>query len=143
MQMCDIFQFYTKRKIVRFLGEDGLTWQNLDWDPSTYVPYLAPTQGVESEPFRRGREFISNFQYMVTTGTALPAQRQAHASIAAQMNARGKLSLYSTLEKMRAAGFEVEGGSEAEIQRIIDEQRKLGIPKPPRGGGGQQRGQKV
>jgi hypothetical protein len=135
MQVSDILQFTNRKQAFAFLGNDGVTWQNMDWDPDSYVE-LKSAQN-DPEPFRRGREFVKNFRQMVSTGTALPAQRQAMASMANTMNARNRMSTETLYKFLSDAGYPVPPWSE-EKNRIIAEMAELPQPKPPRGGGGRQ-----
>jgi hypothetical protein len=145
MQISDIIQFTTRKAAYSYLGPDGVTWQNFDFDPDSYVPQkggsaqespLAQAQRSD-EPFRRGREFVKNFKQMVTSGTALPAQRQAMANIAQGLNARGKMSTESMYGFMSQAGYPMPVWAEEET-RIIAEGQKLPQAKPSKGAGGKQ-----
>jgi len=128
MQISDILQFYNRKKVIAHLGLDGVTWQNFDWDPETYVKY---TQG--NEPFRRGREFVQNFRHMVSAGTALPAQRQAQANIATGLNTRGRLSTKSLYKFLSDAGFP-SPDYDQEVKQIGEEAQTFPQPKPTKGG---------
>ena len=128
MQISDMLQFYNRKKVVAHLGVDGVTWQNFDWDPDTYVQY---TQG--KEPFRRGREFVKNFRHMVAAGTALPAQRQSQANIAMALNARSRLSTKTLFTFLESTGFP-SPDFEQEVTQILKESQELPQPNPPKGG---------
>ena len=143
LQTSDILQFYNRKKAIAILGPDGTTWQNMDWDPDTYVPYSGKDRmpspmheiGNDQQPFRRGREFVASFQNMISVGNALPAQRQANAVMFSGLNARGKMSNETLYKNLQEAGYPVPPWSE-EIERIKKEAAEMPqMQKPPKGGG--------
>lgn len=145
MQVSDIIQFTSRKAAYSYLGTDGITWQNFDYDPDSYVPFgkgdaertASPLKAVYTaeEPFRRGREFVKNFKQLVTTGTALPAQRQAMGTIAQNLNARGKMSTETMYKFLSQAGLPMPDWDE-EKARIIAESTELPQAKPSKGKAG-------
>ncbi len=143
MQVADIIQFTNRKAAYAYLGPDGITWQNFDYDPESYVPMgstdrkrspLMDVYGAE-EPFRRGREFVKQFKQLVTTGSALPAQRQAMANVAQNLNARGKMSAETMYKFLSQAGYPMPNWDE-EKSRIVKEASELPQAKPPKGAKG-------
>lgn len=132
LQIPDIVQYTTKKKVIATLGPDGETWTYLDWDPESIVPYQKGT-----DPFRRGRSFTQQFKHQVAAGSALPSQRRDHAMIMSTLAAQHKISLKTLYASLRATGIPI-GEYDKEIALIKQEMEEL--PQPaPRARGGQQR----
>ena len=78
---------------------------------------------------------LKQFKQLVTTGSALPAQRQAMANVAQNLNARGKMSAETMYKFLSQAGYPMPNWDE-EKSRIVKEASELPQAKPPKGAKG-------
>jgi hypothetical protein len=60
MNVPNIFQFYDARRRMFMLGKDGITFEDLDWDPGSMIPAGA-----------RPEDHVRNFAFMIHPGSLL------------------------------------------------------------------------
>lgn len=108
----NIFQFYDAERRMYMLGKDGLTFEDLDWDPGTCVP-----AGMRPEDFAR------HFVFLIHPGSLLnvnQVQRAIQAVRLRMMNDISRKGLYGEL----GLALDVE----QEERNLEEEQkRKIGM----------------
>lgn len=119
----NIFQFYSAERRMFMLGQEGLTFEDFDWDPGTAVP-----AGVSPE------QHAKSFQFMVQPGTLLNANRIAEARQFAQLRIMGDMDRITFLKKldMGLDVYKIEAGLKREAAAGI----AMHPPKKGKGGPG-------
>jgi hypothetical protein len=119
LQVSDLSQYVTRRKVIQTLGPGGETQTYLDYDPATAVPYMTGT-----EPFRRGKDFVDKFRMSVVAGSALQSQRREMASLVMSLAAQHKVSTEFLYKILTLVGIPMPLWSE-ELEKIKKELSEL------------------
>lgn len=104
MVKCDFFQWYTTRRRMQMLGEDGVTEEDFDFEPGELVPsHMAgedPLKPSKYDNLKRAQFYQNSFFYQTTPG-------QIHQTL----HASRKLM---TIQQKKT-GFPIDPWTEAEI----------------------------
>jgi hypothetical protein len=76
----NLFQFYTMKRRIQMLGEDGTTFEDYDYDPGTMIP-----SGVPAE------EHWRQFQFLVHPGSLLKSSRQPLQALIMALRRQGDM----------------------------------------------------
>ncbi len=87
----NFFQFYTMERRIRLLGEDGISFQDLDFDPRNMIP-------AGKDP----QLFAQSFAFQVKPGSSLSSARSNRVLAMNALRKQGDMDRNSLLE---AAGF--------------------------------------
>ncbi len=110
LAISNIFQFYTGLQRLKMLGADGLTWEDLDYDPNNMIP--------DSE---RKEEHWKNFSMEIAPGSLHGSSKVQEKSAAMALYRMGAISRKALLRKL-------ELGAEADvIEKEIQEEHQQGI----------------
>jgi hypothetical protein len=120
----NIFQFYTAERRMQMLGNDGLTFEDFDWDPGTAIP-----AGVRPEDHAKA------FVFMIQPGSLLNVNKIDDLMIFRALRMSGDLDRKTLFEKLNMPGLNLDK-VEAGLKREIQEGISLHPPKPAKGGGG-------
>lgn len=90
----NIFQFYTVKRRVQMLGDDGLTFEDFDYDPGTMVP-----SGVSPE------EHWRKFQFMIQPGSLLKTSRIPMQQLMLSLRRSGDMDRDNLLESLDLGGM--------------------------------------
>lgn len=107
-------QFYTLPKRLTILGPDGLTSEDFDFDPGTFIPAYVhaedfddkgiPTQDAllrgPMPRYERAREFLRQFTYHVNPGSLLAASQIEEQLKYLQLARAGIVDHWTLLEKL-------------------------------------------
>lgn len=85
----NFFQFYTMKRRVQILGQNGLTFEDFDYDPGTMVP-----AGVPAE------EHWRQFQFLVQPGSLLKSSRQPMQMLMLNLRRMGDMDRDNMLESL-------------------------------------------
>lgn len=123
----NFFQFYTMERRIRILGEDGITFQDLDFDPRNMIP-----EGFDPQLFAQ------TFSFSVLPGSSLSASRVQRAGIANMLRGRGDMDRRTVLDLM---GFgpqadTIEKNLRDEGKDILTNMVKAQMARQGGGGGG-------
>ena len=104
------FQYYTMERRLQLLGNDGLTWEDFDWEPGTMVP-----AGDKTE------EHWKKFTFMMVPGSLLKSARQPQQALMMQLRRMGDMDLKNMLDSLDLGGlFEsIKKGLEAEGANVL------------------------
>ena len=115
----NVFQFYDASRRFTMLGQDGLTFEDFDWDPGSSVP-----AGMKPEDFARA------FTFMIEPGTLLNANRMEQAMMYARLRMLGDLDRKTFFSKLDL-GLDVD-----KVEAGLKREAMEGIPMhPPKGKG--------
>lgn len=89
--IANFFQFYTVERRIRLLGEDGISFQDIDFDPRNMIP-----SGQDPSLFAQ------SFAFQVKPGSSLGSARANRAMIMNQLRAQGDMDRKTLLD---ALGF--------------------------------------
>jgi hypothetical protein len=119
------FQFITLKRRIQMLGFDGVTWEDVDYNPGTMVP-----AGVPAE------EHWKCFAFMMIPGSLLKSARAPHQAVMVQLRRMGDMDLKNMLEALDLGGLfdSVMKNLEAEGANIL--LQAIRAKKAGSGGGG-------
>lgn len=118
----NFFQFYTMERRIRLLGEDGISFQDMDFDPRNMIP-----AGKDPSTFARG------FAFSVKPGSSLASSRTQRAMIMNALRKQGDMDRDTLLD---ALGF---GAMAEKIKKNLQEEGKdilINLVKAKMGGKG-------
>lgn len=87
--MSHFFQFYTIGRRIRILGVDGVTPQDLDFDPGSLLPGIVTPE----ERFQAAQKFMMNFTFNVTPGSLHNITSMTRNMLLLQLHRAGVLPL--------------------------------------------------
>jgi len=119
----NVFQFYTAERRMYMLGDEGLTFEDFDWDPGTAVP-----AGVRPE------DHAKSFVFMIQPGSLLNANKVEEMLLWRALRIQGDLDRRTFYKKLDMPGVNVDTIEKNLKQEIIDGV-SLHPPKPQKGGG--------
>lgn len=114
MMAFNFAQFYTLPMKLRILGEDGLTMEDFDYDPGTFIPDFVhdddfDERGIPTEKamtrgplprYDRAREFMRQFEFHIAPGSLLAASEIQRKLIYLQLARAGLIDHWTLLEVM-------------------------------------------
>lgn len=120
----NFIQFYDSGRRLRKFGLDGLTFEDLDYDPGSMVP-------AEKDP----QSFAQNFAFNVKPGTLLNQSRLEHGQLMLMLRRMGEVDRKTLLEAMDLGPMipTIEKNLQAEGKDIL---LQLVKAKAQKGGGG-------
>lgn len=128
--LSNVFQFYTAKQRLKVLGQDGLVWEDFDYDPGTMVPADAPSS-----------DHFKNFYLEIQQGSMRGDTRDKDKQVAialARMQLISKKELWRKLEISNAdqVGEELaeEMGLMAEAQASQGQGRTPRLSRSQRNG---------
>lgn len=117
MMKGNFFQFYTIKRRVQILGQDGMDFEDFDFDPGTLIPAFNTEQlGNETCRFygndktlktraERAREHIHSFTYYITPNSLLSLAKTQDKLLYLQLFRMGALDMITLLEKLDVANI--------------------------------------
>ena len=124
----NIFQFYTRAQRLRILGENGLTWQDFDYDPKKM---MTPDGEIAEDHWR-------NFSMEVVPGSLLGTNKVQEAQTAMSLFKIGGISRKALLRQLgRGAEAdqieqEIKDEVDADISTIAGPAKQQGQGRTPR-----------
>lgn len=105
-----VFQFRTKEEQVQFLGDDGVTLKQLDFEPWALVPSHMPwetdlTMPSAYDAYKRARHYAGFFSYQVVPG---------------QMHQLSTMSKQLMILQLEARGMPIDPWTKAELFNVSD-----------------------
>jgi hypothetical protein len=138
MVLSNFFQFYTTNQRLSVLGPDGLTFEDMDFDPGTLIPdYLDSSE--HGKPIRarheRAAEFLPQFTYQVAPGSLLSASVIEEQLKYLQLARAGLCDHWTLLDKLGIPNVgEPPAGANTITERLVAEQQMgLGMAVNPAG----------
>lgn len=87
------YQFYSTARKVRILGDDGFTWEDIDFDPGNMIPSHMPGESTARESvfpvWKRLRAMLSQYKYTIEPYSQAQVTRSARAAQMLMMYFRG------------------------------------------------------
>ena len=121
----NLFQFYSMKRRIQILGEDGLTFEDFDYDPGKMIPAGVPPE-----------EHWRSFQFLIQPGSLLKSSRVPQQMLMLNLRRMGDMDRDNMLEALDLGGMKEtirknleQEGKEFLIQMI---RQKMG----GQGGGG-------
>lgn len=124
-QVPNLFQFYTKKKRIYILGEQGATPNDYDWDPGTMLP-------AETNPV----EHVRKFKFSVLEGSLLSFQRMDMMLNLMKLRQAKEIdrgTFFERLKKLGVIDLDVQK-VEAALKKEAAEGLSGPPPKKPHGG---------
>lgn len=139
MMIANFFQFYTVARRVEILGQDGMDFEDFDFDPGTLVPAFtsnmlegafgakAPDEakrfyGPEGQPLsraERAQAHIRSFTYFITPNSLLSLAKTQDKLLYLQLFRMGVLDAVTLLEKMDIPNIgELPGAPKTVLERM-------------------------
>lgn len=104
MTMSNFFQFYDMPRRLAILGDDGITFEDFDYDPNTLLPDFVNDDDARSNVVRpryeRAKDFLRNFTYHVAPGSLLSASEVTTKLLYIQLSRAGMLDIWTLLDKL-------------------------------------------
>jgi hypothetical protein len=123
----NIFQHYTASRRMKFLGANGLTWEDFDYSPGSMVP-----EGIPPE------SHIKNFSMDIMPGSLLGSGKDRNKQVAIGLYKEGGTSRKAMLRTLEIPNEEIEK-IEQELKAEVD----AGIGPKGLGGGNKKEGGSV
>lgn len=108
MVKVDFFQFYNMQRRMQYLGEDGIAFNDFDYDPGSLVPAMVPSdEGYMAEydatldRSERARAHQKNFTFQITPNSLLSINQLSRKMTYLQLSRMGlvdRWTLYDILE---------------------------------------------
>jgi len=90
----NLFQFYTMKRRIQILGQDGLTFEDFDYNPGTMIP-----DGVPAE------EHWRQFQFLIQPGSLLKSSRVPQQMLMLNLRRMGDMDRDNMLEALDLGGM--------------------------------------
>jgi hypothetical protein len=90
----NLFQFYTMKRRIQTLGEEGKTFEDFDYDPGTMIP-----AGVPAE------EHWRQFQFLIQPGSLLKSSRTPQQMLMLNLRRMGDMDRENMLEALDLGGL--------------------------------------
>ena len=126
MMRANFFQFYTMPRRVEILGDEGMDFEDFDFDPGSLIPAFSPQQfqesfgesaenemsrfGPESSRADRAMEHIKSFCYFITPNSLLSLAKTQDKLMYMQLFSIGIIDPITLLEKLEVPNIGVLSG---------------------------------
>lgn len=143
MMRANFFQFYTVERRIEILGQDGIDFEDFDFDPGSLVPAFGPGQfqasfgasaGTEMGRFNntaddgtsspksraeRAQEHIRSFSYFIAPNSLLSLAKTQDKLLYLQLFRMGCIDMVTLLEKLDVPNIgEMPGGPRTILERM-------------------------
>ena len=126
----NIFQFYTQRRRITLLGENGLTFEDFDFDPGNLIPAMNPDDNRQR--IDRCISHINTFPFYVTPNSLLSIAQMSQKMIYMQLRRMGDMDHTSLLEVMEVPNIsQVNARLSSELDQKIAAMTGAQEGRPP------------
>lgn len=94
----NMFQFYSQKRRIQMVGENGLTFEDFDFDPGNMIPAMNP--GDDRSRIDRAISHINSFPFYICQNSLLSIAQMSNKMLYMQLRRMGDMDHTSLLEVM-------------------------------------------
>jgi hypothetical protein len=131
MTLSNVFQFYTLEDRLAILGEQGMTYEDVDNDPGTMIPAYMTIEderaGKNVDRHIRAKWFLKQFSYDIAPGSLLSASEVTMKLLYIQLFRAGIMDVWSLYERLGISNAGQPPNGEVTITDRLVAQNNMGI----------------
>jgi hypothetical protein len=126
----NIFQFYSQKRRVQLVGDNGLTFEDFDFDPGNMVPMPNPE---DTRPYNeRAIEHVNSFPFYIAQNSLLSIAQTSQKMMHLQLRRMGEIDHTTLLEVLEVPNIQqINERLGSELDQKIAAMSQAQVGRPP------------